>query len=596
MLDEAAFDFLEDAEIDESSSDPPTPLTVSPFLTPRSHTPPLSSLDSLGSSDDSQDADPGFECPLCYEWIHPRVCRQLSSCGHTLCVRCLIDYLRWAQTERKQPLCPTGRCKFLILELDARSAFNTEEAYEEWKQKSFRSWLFSQPNIFNCMAPDCPFAIALPADVRQFSCSVCGQLSCLDCMAIHTLLSCAEWQLRQARIGDPSKFLIEMLTKRCTRCRQGIMKEEACNHIMCRCGAHFCQVCLQHASNAEEWGSLRHFTREDATCPLFNLNVIVRSAASRSRSCLVKVSTNHLPSRISIQVHYEDGIDPGPRPTRTHWIAYVLQDCVLSIQNDVGEVPFTQKGGSIRFRESGVLPLACSPAASLSSSALDLASPSSLDLNQLRVRCSNLKLLTGRHSSVGDDHAHSCSHDAHASTPATSTPNSISPTNHPFLGASPPLLNYFPGLSPPASPNAISPCSPCSSPSSSFSSSSPSSSSSSTADHSHSSGPRTIPVRVVDEEMQLEGTRRMSRSLTSVSPLLSHFSPPSHHHPPPPHRVPPSLNTLVPVSYYRSLGISRCFNCAEAHVLPDLHSFGSSRSSQTFLVFHMCEECASKRR
>ena len=146
----------------------------------------------------------GFECPICLDWIAPQVSRRLSGCGHTLCVKCLIDYLRWAGNERRQPCCPTGRCKFLILEIDARSVFPDEAEFAAWKQQNFQAWLYSQPNIYNCMTPDCPFAISLPLDRRQFACPICLEMSCLDCLTTHTAQSCHEFRSSSSSSSSPA--------------------------------------------------------------------------------------------------------------------------------------------------------------------------------------------------------------------------------------------------------------------------------------------------------------------------------------------------------------------------------------------------------
>ena len=109
-------------------------------------------------------------------------------------------------------------------------------------------------------------------NIRQ--CGTCGSMWCVQCNMFylegsdisHNGRSCR--MLEQIHQGkDPTKITIDTTCVKCPKCHADIEKNGGCNHMTCRCGAHFCYWCLMVASSAEPIGD--HFS--DRRCPMYGL-------------------------------------------------------------------------------------------------------------------------------------------------------------------------------------------------------------------------------------------------------------------------------------------------------------------------------------
>jgi len=78
-----------------------------------------------------------------------------------------------------------------------------------------------------------------------FFCGSCLSHICTDCKSLaHEGVSCAEY--RDATDGSNAfaEYRAANNVKDCPRCKAPMQKTYGCNHMTCRCGAHFCWVCL----------------------------------------------------------------------------------------------------------------------------------------------------------------------------------------------------------------------------------------------------------------------------------------------------------------------------------------------------------------
>jgi hypothetical protein len=137
----------------------------------------------------------------------------------------------------------------------------TKDEFAEYKSK-YEEWL--TPNPFYCPMPRCSAFIPerlLPEAVtknkerridsvigtppsKTIACPTCEADICPDCRQVaHPKSLC-----------NISDFGIDVRTtellkswgyKKCPKCGHGLKRMFGCNHLECRCGAHFCYVCMR---------------------------------------------------------------------------------------------------------------------------------------------------------------------------------------------------------------------------------------------------------------------------------------------------------------------------------------------------------------
>jgi hypothetical protein len=184
-----------------------------------------------------------------------KVVRPCKSCDSACCGPCLRRMFIEACTDtmRMPP-----RCCVPIQLRYARPHMTKEEItvfklkYEEWQT----------PNPFYCPVPTCSTFISerlLPDQTegsgkrtdsgvgiptsKTFTCPACEASICLDCRQVaHPCSACniSEFGIDE----ETTKLLKSWGYKQCPKCRHGLKRMYGCNHMECRCGAHFCYVCL----------------------------------------------------------------------------------------------------------------------------------------------------------------------------------------------------------------------------------------------------------------------------------------------------------------------------------------------------------------
>ena len=93
----------------------------------------------------------------------------------------------------------------------------------------------------DCYRPDCGHVnVFKKSSIRETK-------RCMKCNRAEFCMKCT----KSSHGGDCDKLdeacieLIRSTTKKCPRCAYAIEKNDGCNHMSCRCGAHFCWLCNQ---------------------------------------------------------------------------------------------------------------------------------------------------------------------------------------------------------------------------------------------------------------------------------------------------------------------------------------------------------------
>jgi hypothetical protein len=185
--------------------------------------------------------------------------RPCSRCHNLFCAICLRQMFIDACTDmsRMPPRCcnqiPLHHAKPYLTQKEI-SLFKAK--YEEW----------STPNPFYCPVPTCsafiperllPEKSAARKDKQRvdsgvgtlasvaFTCPSCETDICVTCRDVaHPNATCNPLEFGVDK--ETAELLKLWGYKRCPKCGNGMKRMFGCNHMECRCGAHFCWVCLKN--------------------------------------------------------------------------------------------------------------------------------------------------------------------------------------------------------------------------------------------------------------------------------------------------------------------------------------------------------------
>ncbi len=181
-------------------------------------------------------------------------------CESAYCVDCVRNMFIQACNDmsRMAPRC----CKPIHLHHVRR--FLTDEEVATFKAK-YEEW--STPNPLYCPRPTCSAFVPerlLPTKGRAdsgvgtptaqaFDCPTCQMNICLSCRkAAHPGSMCQINEEFGGVDADTAALLIQWGYKQCPQCKMGVKRMYGCKHMACRCGMHFCWVCLQDKDDC--WG------------------------------------------------------------------------------------------------------------------------------------------------------------------------------------------------------------------------------------------------------------------------------------------------------------------------------------------------------
>ncbi|KAH7382329.1 hypothetical protein BKA66DRAFT_418270 [Pyrenochaeta sp. MPI-SDFR-AT-0127] len=190
------------------------------------------------------------------------VVKPCKPCASAYCTSCVKNMFTEACKDltRMPPRC----CGQIHLH-HARPYLSKEEV-TEFKSK-YEEW--STPNPFYCPIPTCSVFIPerlLPRKAsskgkrvdsgigtpiaNSFACPKCEAGICADCRQPahpNNMCSVAEFGID----AETAALLKRWGYKKCPKCGHGLKRMFGCNHMECRCGAHFCWVCLESRDSCD---------------------------------------------------------------------------------------------------------------------------------------------------------------------------------------------------------------------------------------------------------------------------------------------------------------------------------------------------------
>ncbi|PAA78517.1 hypothetical protein BOX15_Mlig010059g1, partial [Macrostomum lignano] len=223
-------------------------------------------LDNLATANDSsQQEQSTFECECCFgDFQFDEMCQCPE--GHLFCRPCLAAYVKEKVygTGRLTLQCMAPNCDRIFLRSQLCLAVDTA-TLAKLDERAAEDSVRTITKLFRC--PACNWGAEIAEDDGQdeatetsaadagagvnnkvFTCLNCEKEVCRLCGADweeHFGKRCSEIE-RDAETRLRREFEERMTQARvrtCYQCKTAVMKNGGCNHITCRCGAHFCYVC-----------------------------------------------------------------------------------------------------------------------------------------------------------------------------------------------------------------------------------------------------------------------------------------------------------------------------------------------------------------
>ncbi|KAI3911171.1 hypothetical protein MKW92_033380 [Papaver armeniacum] len=190
-----------------------------------------------------------IKCPICFdEFERDGMCA--TTCGHLFCNMCWTQYVSIKIIDGPGCLrlrCPEPSCGVAVGR-DMVNELVSDEDKEKYSRYLLRSYVEDQKNIKWCPSPDCEFSVKFVAGSSSYD-VLCGSehsfcWNCLDdahrpvdCDTVH------KWAVKNTAESENVTWILAN-SKNCPSCKKPIQKNEGCMHMACRCGFHFCWLCL----------------------------------------------------------------------------------------------------------------------------------------------------------------------------------------------------------------------------------------------------------------------------------------------------------------------------------------------------------------
>ena len=206
-------------------------------------------------------------CPICFEAPTPILSRQQLPCGHIYCAPCLRHYLNSAITGGTFPLQCMGndnQCHQPV-PLAIIERLLPPSRHERLLEAALKAYAAANPAMIrHCITPGCGLLYRVDPDETDppaVQCCACLAFCCpcstsreptaphtraTECPALSKQARAQRIrrdQAQQERLAEEWVQANSRRVKRCPQCSTAVEKTEGCNHMTCRCGAHWCWVC-----------------------------------------------------------------------------------------------------------------------------------------------------------------------------------------------------------------------------------------------------------------------------------------------------------------------------------------------------------------
>jgi IBR domain, a half RING-finger domain len=177
---------------------------------------------------------PTLKCGFCYSDLQGPYLRPCRNCEKPLCVDCVRSHWEAALGDHERM---PARCCSRILYHDVAKGILPPADLARYKVRWDES---NTPNPFYCPVPSCSTFIPprmLKTTNGNVTCHVCTATACIKCRQVASPNHlCGE-------VKETVEILKRFHYKLCPKCGTGIMRMWGCNHVRCRCGAHWCWDC-----------------------------------------------------------------------------------------------------------------------------------------------------------------------------------------------------------------------------------------------------------------------------------------------------------------------------------------------------------------
>ncbi|XP_038068146.1 uncharacterized protein LOC119737681 [Patiria miniata] len=191
-----------------------------------------------------------IECGCCYAEV---TFEKMIQCldGHLFCESCLQMYAKQAVYGQGKAhlMCMTDGCDSSYPRDQLEKVLTSTDIakYDERVQEESIQ-LASMDGLVRC--PYCDFAAVLDPGDKVFSCqnAECLKETCRHCgedWKEHFGKRCEEVEKKtetNMRLSYEER-MSQLQIRTCHRCKTGIMKDQGCNKMTCRCGAKMCYIC-----------------------------------------------------------------------------------------------------------------------------------------------------------------------------------------------------------------------------------------------------------------------------------------------------------------------------------------------------------------
>lgn len=198
-------------------------------------------------------------CHICCESLAGQpISTPCLDCHQPQCYSCVENQFRHALKDFE--IFPASCCN-VALHPDVAKGILSNEEYDRYRVR-FEEWLAKDKTY--CPVPTC--SAFIPSRLTRTHTG--GPLLCPDCAtAICTKCKDLAHPGQPCTANHGKDELIAMLKsfgyKQCPRCRSAVGKMYGCNHIACKCGAHWCWDCMRKIEDCN-YDPCEDYAEEDA--------------------------------------------------------------------------------------------------------------------------------------------------------------------------------------------------------------------------------------------------------------------------------------------------------------------------------------------